>query len=145
MIGGCLFFMVVGLLLALLFGWFMALVQANWLVLSLILVGLWGWRIWRQRLAQQKSHQQCLQDTFYRLIQLHQGRLTVFEFAMQTNLSGAEARDYLNARAKEFEANFETSDRGDVLYVFPILPLPAAPMSSRTTHLALDTSRLDHP
>lgn len=140
MISGCLLFMVVGLLLALLFSSFVTFIQANWLILSLVILGVWGWRLWQQRAAKWRSRQQFLRDTFYYLLQLHQGRLTVFEFAMHTNLSGTEAREYLNDRAKEFEANFETSDRGDILYVFPVLPVPSTPIA----HLPLDNSRLDH-
>lgn len=117
---GCLVLAGIGLLLALLLGWLMAFIQANWLLL-LILAGFgWGVRTARRRAAAQRSRQQFLQDTFYRLVQDQHGRLTVFEFAVQAQLPGAEARDYLNARAKEFYADFEPSDRGDILYVFPV-------------------------
>ncbi|QZZ22004.1 helix-turn-helix transcriptional regulator [Leptothermofonsia sichuanensis E412] len=87
-------------------------------VLLPVLVGGWIWQRWHKA---HRSQQERLSDIFYQLIREHQGRITVLDFAMHTRLSAIEARAYLDARAKDFSAHFEVTDRGDVFYLFPTL------------------------
>ena len=61
-----------------------------------------------------------LQSIFYLLLKKHSGELTPLLFAMETRLSAGEARTYLDQKAKEFEANFEVDDRGDITYRFNV-------------------------
>lgn len=61
-----------------------------------------------------------LQSIFYLLLKKHRGELTPLLFAMETKLSPGEARQYLDQKAKEFEANFEVDDRGDIIYRFNV-------------------------
>lgn len=97
------------------------LIKSYWPIFLAITLGLIGWRFWRRRQRTIKAKQTFLQQTFYQLLQANRGRITVFDFAVHTNLTGPEAREFLNARAREFYANFEPNDHGDVLYVFPTL------------------------
>lgn len=91
-----------------------------WLVLGAVAAG--AVLLWRRR----QTEEQARYRLFYDLIDRHQGRLTVFTFARAANLSGQAARTFLDARAKEFFANFEPTDSGDVLYHFPVVP-PVTP------------------
>ncbi len=61
-----------------------------------------------------------LQSIFYLLLKKHGGELTPLLFAMETKLSPGDARQYLDQKAKEFEANFEVDDRGDITYRFNV-------------------------
>jgi hypothetical protein len=83
-----------------------------------ILVGWWLWRRFRSR---QQGQQEALNAIFYQLIQEHQGRITVLDFAMSTKLPAIAAREFLDARAKEFSAHFEVTEQGDTFYVFRTL------------------------
>lgn len=61
-----------------------------------------------------------LQSIFYLLLKKHSGELTPLLFAMETKLSPGDARTYLDQKAKEFEANFEVDDQGDITYRFNV-------------------------
>ncbi len=87
-------------------------------VLIPIIIGGWIWQ--RQRQKQQRR-QKRLDKTFYKLLQAHQGRMMLLDFAMSAQISAIAARHYLNARASEFAARFEVTEQGDVLYVFSSL------------------------
>lgn len=116
------------------------LIKSYWPIFLAITLGLIGWRFWRRRQRTIKAKQTFLQQTFYQLLQSNRGRITVFDFAVHTNLTGPEAREFLNARAREFYANFEPNDHGDVLYVFPTL----SSMSQSASQSAISSS-LDQP
>lgn len=72
----------------------------------------------KQVLHQQKNY--LLQSHFYQLLQQNQGKITVLNFAMQSQLSAADARSYLDKKAKEFNANFQVSEEGAVSYQFDV-------------------------
>jgi len=80
-----------------------------------------GWWLWRRFQNVQKTQQNALNAIFYQLIQDHQGRITVLDFAMMAKLPAATAREFLDARAKEFSAHFEVTEQGDTFYVFRTL------------------------
>jgi hypothetical protein len=98
-----------------------------WLVgAGLVGLGLWFWH------RHQATHR-ALHRLFYDQLEARDGRLSVLEFAMATGLTGAEARAFLDARAREFWANFEPTDTGDVLYTFPMAPMrPSRSTPNRT-------------
>lgn len=86
---------------------------------------LGGFLVWnvlrterKEKEALAKEESDRLQSIFYRLLKKHSGSITPLLFAMETKLSAVEARAYLDQQAKEFEANFEVDDRGDVIYRF---------------------------
>lgn len=97
-----------------------ALVGASRIAAPLaVALGLaWGWK----RYQQQKKKLAHLNTIFYRLIQDTRGRITALDFAIKANLSGEEARQYLEERAVEFSAQFEVSEKGGVMYCFETTP-----------------------
>jgi hypothetical protein len=72
----------------------------------------------KKALNQQVSDR--LQSIFYEMLQKNHGRVTVLGFAMQSQLPAAHARQYLDEKAKEFNANFKVNDEGAVSYHFDI-------------------------
>ena len=83
-----------------------------WLLIGGLAVAAW-W-LWRRRQLEILRRQQV----FYSLIQAHQGRISLLDFAMAANLSAPEAKSYLDHRAEEFLANFEVTEKGDMFYIF---------------------------
>jgi hypothetical protein len=61
-----------------------------------------------------------LQSIFYKMLQENHGRITVLGFAMQSQLPAAHARQYLDEKAKDFNANFKVNEEGAVSYHFDV-------------------------
>jgi hypothetical protein len=61
-----------------------------------------------------------LQSIFYEMLQENHGRVTVLGFAIQSQLPAAHARQYLDEKAKEFNANFKVNEEGAVSYHFDV-------------------------
>ncbi|MGB3572424.1 MAG: hypothetical protein WA783_02880 [Phormidesmis sp.] len=76
----------------------------------------------RQPSRRQKAlaEQRQLQQALYLLIQSSKGRLTPIQFAIAANISIDEAEDFLNHQAKSLDANFEVTDSGALVYLFPV-------------------------
>ena len=51
-----------------------------------------------------------LRSIFFELIQGNNGAITVMDFAIKADITGQEARKYLEQYAIEFEANFDTTE-----------------------------------
>ncbi|MBE9039535.1 hypothetical protein IQ235_01830 [Oscillatoriales cyanobacterium LEGE 11467] len=83
---------------------------------------LWG--LWEQsrveRVAQAQARVDRLAATFFQLLKENNGAVTPLQFAMKAQLPGSEAKEYLEFRAQEFDAEFEVNDRGKILYLFDI-------------------------
>ncbi len=62
-----------------------------------------------------------LRSIFFELIQGNNGAITVMDFAIKADITGQEARKYLEQYAIEFEANFDTTEEGHVVYLFPVV------------------------
>jgi hypothetical protein len=90
------------------------------MTVGLPLLGLGTWRMWDASKQQQQENRDRLQSTFYRLIQESNGQLTVLTFAMAAQLSAQEAKQYLDEKAKEFDANFAVTEENGVCYLFEI-------------------------
>ncbi len=87
-------------------------------------MGLGGWLLWdgqRQAKRFQSGH---LDDVFYTLLRQNGGTITPMGLAMQSELSGAAAKAFLDDRAREFNANYQVTEAGDVVYVFDVSGLP---------------------
>ena len=85
------------------------------LVVGIAIAIAWlGWR-WRRH---RQQRQEQLQAAFHHLVSLNQGRISVLELALQANVASEQAKNFLDRQAKEFTANFEVNDRGDVDYLF---------------------------
>jgi hypothetical protein len=54
------------------------------------------------------------------MLQDNHGRVTVLGFAMQSQLPAAHARQYLDEKAQEFNANFKVNEEGAVSYHFDV-------------------------
>jgi hypothetical protein len=72
----------------------------------------------QKALTQQKN--QHLRSQFYQILQTNNGRITLLGFAMQSQLPAAEAKEYLDQKAKEFNANFQVNEEGGVSYHFDL-------------------------
>lgn len=79
-------------------------------------------------IAQQASDR--LQSTFFRLIKANNGYITVLQFAMEAQLTATAAKQYLNEKAKEFDATFDVSNEGAISYYFSGLNIPSIPAFS---------------
>jgi len=97
-----------------------------------------GWRFWQwqqQRSQEQEEARQArerqLDGIFYRLVQEHRGELSVLDFAMETHSSAEFAKQFLDRKAIEFDAQFKTTLEGQVLYCFYSQKIPAQPASPR--------------
>lgn len=73
-----------------------------------------GWLYWRRRQQFQRELYRC----FYAYLQANQGRISVLGFAMAAHITGPQAREFLDARARDFFAEFEPTDQGDIFYTF---------------------------
>ncbi|MEH1892345.1 MAG: hypothetical protein V7K92_23800 [Nostoc sp.] len=91
---------------------------------SLTLGGWLALGLYRQSRQDKKAlNQQVsdrLQSIFYEMLQENHGRLTVLGFAMQSQLPAANARQYLDEKAKEFNANFKVNEEGAISYHFDV-------------------------
>jgi large subunit ribosomal protein L7/L12 len=77
-----------------------------------------GYTLWKLRRRHEKLLRDRLDSTFYQMLKADNGRITVLQLAMEAQLSGEQAKQYLDQKAKEFNATFEPSDKGNISYVF---------------------------
>jgi hypothetical protein len=75
---------------------------------------LGGWLIY----SGFKAEQRAIREQFFQLLVTTQGRLSLRDYVAATRLEPAIARHYLDGWAKEFCAEFEVTDRGDIYYLF---------------------------
>lgn len=91
---------------------------------TMVLGGWLSLALYRQGKREEKAIQQQvsdrLQSLFYQMLQQNQGRITVLGFAMYSQLPAAVAKQYLDEKAKEFNANFQVNEEGGVLYRFDL-------------------------
>lgn len=90
------------------------------IALGVPLVAGGGWLILGSRRQNRKLLSQHLQSTFYNLVELGEGRISVLEFAKEANITGTEAKQYLDKQAKEFNATFDHGKQGGIYYHFHI-------------------------
>lgn len=76
------------------------------------------WLVWGLHRQGQKEECDRLSHTFFRLIHKGNGNITVLQFAREANLPGAVAKEYLNQKAREFDASFEVNEEGGIAYHF---------------------------
>ncbi|QIZ72542.1 hypothetical protein [Oxynema aestuarii] len=83
---------------------------------------LWGlYRDGRKhdRIAAQQERDR-LQHLFYRIVREYDGRIGVLGFAMEAEITGEEAKLFLDEKAREFDASFEVREDGSIYYRFPL-------------------------
>ncbi|BAZ80272.1 hypothetical protein PN497_22310 [Sphaerospermopsis kisseleviana CS-549] len=91
-----------------------SLILGGWLAL-----GLYKQSRQNKKAITQQNHER-LQSQFYQILQTNNGRITLLGFAMQSQLPAAEAKEYLDQKAKEFNANFQVNEEGGVSYHFDV-------------------------
>ena len=69
----------------------------------------------KQHQRQLTSH---LQSTFYRLVEEQKGEISLLRFAKEAEITGEEAKLFLDSKAQEFNATFDHSQNGGVYYHF---------------------------
>ena len=88
------------------------------LVFGVPLAAWGGWIVLGLRQDKQQQERDRLNAAFSKLLTQSDGRITTLAFSMETGLSGEMAKVYLDERAKEFDANFDVDDEGNVNYRF---------------------------
>jgi predicted HTH domain antitoxin len=80
------------------------------------------WIIWSLRQKHQYKIKQLnleKEQLLLNLIQQNEGEITVTRFALVAQIPIAEAKAYLDEKAKQLNADFEASDEGGMIYKFP--------------------------
>ena len=90
------------------------------IVLGVPLTAGGGYMFWGLRRRYQKELSDRLDSVFYEILQANYGKITVLQLAMAAKLSGKQAKEYLNQKSQEFNASFEPSEQGDIIYLFNI-------------------------
>lgn len=88
------------------------------LLLGLPLTGAGGWIAWSVHQKAQKKTRDRLQSIFYGLLKKGNGQIAVLPFAMEAKLTGTQAKQYLEEQAREFNADFQVNERGEIFYYF---------------------------
>lgn len=91
------------------------------LVFGLPLTISGGWLIWNLSQQHQQQKENYLRSKFFHLIEKGNGSVTALNFAMEATISGAEARKHLENYSKEFDADFEVTEEGSIIYKFAFL------------------------
>lgn len=64
--------------------------------------------------------EQAKLSQFYQMLQENNGRITLLGFAMQSHLPAIEAKQFLDQKAKEFNADFQVNEEGSISYHFDV-------------------------
>jgi hypothetical protein len=94
------------------------------LFLGIAPMALGSWLLVDGKRRQQRFQSGHLDDLFYLLLRQNGGTITTLGWAMQSGLNGAAAKAFLDDRAREFNANYQVTEAGDVVYVFDVSGLP---------------------
>lgn len=82
---------------------------------------IWGgWLTWSLRRQNHNEGHNRLHSTFYKLLKEGNGKITVMRFAMEAQLPASAAKQYLDEKAIEFDADFGVNEEGGVFYYFMV-------------------------
>jgi len=90
------------------------------MILGIPLTAGGGYIFWGLRRRDEKELSDRLDSIFYQILQANHGKITVLQLAMEAKLSGKQAEEYLNQKSQEFNAFFESSNQGDITYLFSV-------------------------
>ena len=90
------------------------------LVFGMPLAAWGGWIVLGLSQDKQRAERDRLNAAFSKLLIQGDGRITPLAFSLETGLAGQMAKVYLDERAKEFDANFDVDDQGNVNYRFHV-------------------------
>ena len=71
-----------------------------------------------------RQQQRILDDAFYRLLQLQNGKVSLIQLAAAAKVDAQVAQRYLENQVQIFSAILEIDEQGDTFYKFPNLSLP---------------------
>ena len=97
--------------------------MAALMLVGLPLTGVGTWLTLNLRHQHQKQEQKfdlAQEQLFLSLLQQHDGKLTITEFAIAAEVPIREAKEYLDLKAKQLSAGFEVSEEGGIIYKFPV-------------------------
>jgi len=108
---------------------------------------LGSWLVINGRRNSEQERRDRLQATFYRLLKQGNGRITPLSFAMETSLPGELAKAYLDERAREFGANFDVDEAGNMFYRFNLegVSLPEGSVSPPAIKIVPPTTGKNSP
>ena len=113
-----------GAAIALLLVFLLVKLLLPWLLL--VVAVMTARHLWKRH----REGQQHLYTCFYECLNIYHGRISVLDFAMNAQITGPRARSFLDARAKDFFADFEPTAYGDVLYTFRRTPPSSKPQGA---------------
>ncbi len=76
--------------------------------------------LWSVAENHRQTKRDRLQSSFYQILKENHGNITVMRLAMATGVSGNEAQQFLTEKAKEFNANFNITENGSIIYEFEV-------------------------
>lgn len=82
---------------------------------------LGGWLLWNVRHQNQTKEQQiehAREQLFLKLLQENEGSITVLRFASEAAIPLVEAKEFLDLKARQLNASFDTTDEGGIIYRF---------------------------
>ncbi|MBE9033056.1 hypothetical protein IQ266_25290 [filamentous cyanobacterium LEGE 11480] len=104
----------------------LAKIAGGWLVLTLFLLILFGLIPLGLGIASlyasSKMAQAAIRDHFYKMLRRNTGRISLTGFSTEARLDPSQARQYLDAWARECDAQFDVTDDGDIYYIFSTQP-----------------------
>lgn len=90
------------------------------LVFMVVMTTTGAWMFWQGHRKFQQQERDRLRSVFFNLLQANNGHITTLQFAMAAGLEGDLAKAYLDDRAREFDAAYNISEAGNVIYYFDI-------------------------
>ncbi|NEO28556.1 MAG: hypothetical protein F6K03_17175 [Kamptonema sp. SIO4C4] len=91
---------------------------AGMTIVGIAPMGLGGFLVWNVYQQQVKEDQERLQQVFFQILEDQQGNITPLHLSLEAKISAEKARQYLDEKAKAFNANYEVSDDGNITYQF---------------------------
>ncbi len=95
------------------------------LILTLPSTVAGGWLAWsvvqqNRRETRERENQEGdrLREVFFDTVRREGGEITVLRFAMEAQISGQDAKQYLDERTKEYNATFNVGEQGEISYKF---------------------------
>jgi hypothetical protein len=79
---------------------------------------LGSWLLSQNRSQAQERERDRLRKIFFKQLHNGQGHINVLRFSMESNLSGADAKAFLDERAREFNAAYNVDQEGKISYFF---------------------------
>jgi len=84
-------------------------------------VGSWFvWSLYQEKQRKKQEIERQREQLFLQLLEEKQGNITITSFALVAQISIEEAKEYLDIKAQQLQANFESTNEGGIIYKFPL-------------------------